>query len=257
MAEPTKRCSKCGIEKSLESCFYFDKRRGAHVASCRTCGNLMSRAWQKNNPAKDAAIHARYLKTAKGRVTAAKIMKNAIPKQMVWRTNNKERLCGYSAKFRSNLSPEGRENMKNVQLKYDLHKNYKMTVGEYEDRLAKQNGVCAICHQPPKTGGKKAAARLHVDHDHVTDRVRGLLCGSCNTGMGLLKDSAELLLSAARYLKEFNNGDSGITEGQRKDRESDERTCFWQTPLWLQQGAESEIKEAGFGDCIVRSKEVQ
>lgn len=42
--------------------------------------------------------------------------------------------------------------------------------------LAAQGGRCAICRKPPKIGGR----RLHVDHDHVTGRIRGLLCHYCN-----------------------------------------------------------------------------
>lgn len=44
----------------------------------------------------------------------------------------------------------------------------------YDRLIAAQGGVCAICGAPPKT------RRLHIDHDHRTDRVRGLLCQRCN-----------------------------------------------------------------------------
>jgi len=57
----------------------------------------------------------------------------------------------------------------------------------------KQGGVCAICKSPPP---------LTVDHCHKTGRIRGLLCGSCNRGIGLLKDNIDILLQAARYLKQ-------------------------------------------------------
>jgi hypothetical protein len=57
--------------------------------------------------------------------------------------------------------------------------------------------VCAICRQPERTPGRALA----VDHDHATGEVRGLLCGNCNRGIGFLGDSAELLESAAGYLR--------------------------------------------------------
>ncbi len=56
-----------------------------------------------------------------------------------------------------------------------------------------QNGGCAICGQPQER-------RLHVDHDHKTGRIRGLLCGSCNRAIGLLKESVASLASAIGYL---------------------------------------------------------
>ena len=49
----------------------------------------------------------------------------------------------------------------------------------YERLLEAQDGVCAICGNPPKIGGK----RLHVDHNHRTGRVRGLLCFRCNRAL--------------------------------------------------------------------------
>lgn len=61
--------------------------------------------------------------------------------------------------------------------------------------LQKQNGKCAICGT--KDFGKKAP---NVDHCHATGVIRGLLCCSCNRGIGLLKDDPELLLKAAGYL---------------------------------------------------------
>jgi hypothetical protein len=59
-----------------------------------------------------------------------------------------------------------------------------------------QGWVCAICGNPTATGH-----RLAVDHDHTTHRVRGLLCESCNNGLGRFKDSPELLRLAALYLE--------------------------------------------------------
>lgn len=61
--------------------------------------------------------------------------------------------------------------------------------------LVKQGGVCKTCQRPPKV------YRLHVDHDHVTGRVRGILCGRCNWVLGLIKDSPTLLKALQEYLQ--------------------------------------------------------
>jgi len=70
-----------------------------------------------------------------------------------------------------------------------------LTIEDYEQMFENQDGVCAICANPP---GKKMLA---IDHNHETGEVRGLLCGSCNTGIGLLQDSPDILAAALEYLQ--------------------------------------------------------
>lgn len=82
-----------------------------------------------------------------------------------------------------------------------LEKTFGITNDEYESMLASQKGLCAICHQPERIVNKRGVKRLAVDHDHVTGKVRQLLCNDCNTGVGLFKENPELLLSAVEYLK--------------------------------------------------------
>ena len=66
----------------------------------------------------------------------------------------------------------------------------KVTDDEYEGMLAEQGGVCAICGNPPKV------KRLHVDHDHATGVIRGLLCHRCNRALATWVSPAWLLLAA-------------------------------------------------------------
>jgi hypothetical protein len=75
---------------------------------------------------------------------------------------------------------------------------YGLTDEDYRHMLEKQGGVCAICHR--KNGSNNR--RLHVDHDHKTEKVRGLLCGTCNTGIGLLRDKLSMLYKAIAYLED-------------------------------------------------------
>lgn len=73
---------------------------------------------------------------------------------------------------------------------------YNISLDDYKVLLAKQNGTCAICQQVCSSG-----RRLAVDHCHKTQKVRGLLCGSCNQAIGLLKDNKEIMQSAIKYLE--------------------------------------------------------
>jgi len=86
-----------------------------------------------------------------------------------------------------------RESTRRSQLKH----SYGITPEEYNERLEDQKGLCKICGTDKPTGKWKVFA---VDHCHYTGRVRGLLCNECNRGIGLLRDSAELLRKAADYL---------------------------------------------------------
>jgi hypothetical protein len=80
-----------------------------------------------------------------------------------------------------------------------LRKRYGIGIEDYGNLLAEQSGNCAICRRAgPGVSGRQ---RLFVDHDHRTLIVRGLLCYRCNTGCGNFKDSAKVLLAAARYLE--------------------------------------------------------
>lgn len=75
-----------------------------------------------------------------------------------------------------------------------LKRLYGITLVDYDVLFKKQCGLCAICKQPP------VAIYFHVDHDHSTNQIRGLLCRDCNTGIGLLKDDVDRLRQAIEYL---------------------------------------------------------
>lgn len=80
-----------------------------------------------------------------------------------------------------------------------LKRKYGITLEQYEIMLVDQGGVCAICGGPHVGTGDA----YHVDHDHQTGGVRGLLCGTCNTGLGQFKDSSAVMEKAISYLRKF------------------------------------------------------
>ena len=83
------------------------------------------------------------------------------------------------------------------QWKYFL-REYGMLPADYDRWLEAQNYECAICG----THTEDLPKALAVDHNHRTGNVRGLLCGSCNAGLGMFKDDPERLEEAIRYLRE-------------------------------------------------------
>lgn len=80
-----------------------------------------------------------------------------------------------------------------------LEKRYGITEAEFLQLLEDQNGECAICGA--ENGLVTRKAKLAIDHDHTTGAIRGLLCMSCNTALGNLRDDPALLRAAADYIE--------------------------------------------------------
>ena len=70
---------------------------------------------------------------------------------------------------------------------------YNMSPIGYDELLKKQENKCAICCQP-------SVRTLHLDHDHKTGKIRGLLCYGCNLALGLMKDDPSILAAGIKYL---------------------------------------------------------
>jgi hypothetical protein len=81
---------------------------------------------------------------------------------------------------------------------YDLKRRFGFSMGEYNLMIKAQGGVCAICANNDPGSRTK---RFHVDHCHDSGRIRGLLCQSCNNGIGRFRDKPDLLRLAAEYLE--------------------------------------------------------
>ncbi len=79
---------------------------------------------------------------------------------------------------------------------------YGITLDDYHTMLASQGNSCAICETPSVHKKRKS---FDVDHCHTTNKVRGLLCHSCNVGIGFLKDNVKLLERAILYLTKHSS----------------------------------------------------
>lgn len=161
--ESERLCGRCNQVLPLE---LFPKNlvKGKYLSSwCQKCTNAYMRQHRQDN-----AEHYSKYEAARYRANREKI---------------RERV-------RKNRTPEADRNLK---LKY----GYGLTLEAYDELLAQQEYVCAICKKPPNGKFKFLA----VDHDHITGRIRGLLCTTCNLGLGALKDSKNILRAALAYLE--------------------------------------------------------
>jgi hypothetical protein len=80
-----------------------------------------------------------------------------------------------------------------------LRRKYGIDQESYLQRLAAQGGCCAICEKPAES---ERDGKLRVDHCHSTGKIRGLLCDSCNVGLGKFGDNIDSLTVAIMYLRQ-------------------------------------------------------
>jgi hypothetical protein len=114
---------------------------------------------------------------------------DAIARAKKWREDNIDRFRENQRRMRA--TPEAKKKAR----AYHLGRTHGITPEQYDEMLAAQGGGCAICKRPPRED-----ISLHVDHDHETGKVRGLLCFRCNNSLGDLEDDPVLVRAAAKYL---------------------------------------------------------
>jgi hypothetical protein len=112
----------------------------------------------------------------------------------------KEGITAYCKPCKTSVNQNWRDNnpelYKQSQLRQRRKREYKLSDKDMEGMLKYQQYQCGIC----KTS---IGWNCHVDHDHKTNKVRGLLCGTCNIGLGMFKDSSVILNNAIEYLFKY------------------------------------------------------
>ena len=98
--------------------------------------------------------------------------------------------------YRSNY-----RSVKNTQLK----STYGVTLEFIEDMYDRQEGLCCICQSEVFINTTDKSLQGYIDHNHDTLEIRGILCTRCNTGLGMFKDSPDILEKAISYLKDKGN----------------------------------------------------
>lgn len=129
-----------------------------------------------------------------------------------WAKENPEKNRIKGTRFRENNPVASRR----ISFRSNLKRFYGLTENEYSGMFDAQNGKCAVCELHlvsqldetrinSKGQGHAPNNFARVDHCHTTGEIRGLLCFSCNVGLGKFKDDEELLLRAVRYLRNLRN----------------------------------------------------
>lgn len=185
-------------------------RKGSHHTSESLALMRAWRASQRNSPEsnakrrdsvkaswEDPEVHAARSAALKG-VAGRKLFTNCgycgdlLPLRIKGQSGPKARFCSSAC---SNASYR----------EYHLHSQYGMSNAEYDEMLRTQCGVCAVCGSTDAGSGGRGrrggGGAFHVDHDHKTGKVRGLVCGLCNRMLGQSRDDPAILRAGAAYLE--------------------------------------------------------
>lgn len=79
---------------------------------------------------------------------------------------------------------------------FNLLRDYGITLAEFEEMIRRQDDKCAICEDPLPAGRNS-----HLDHNHQTGKIRGILCAHCNRSLGGFKECPRRLQAAIDYLR--------------------------------------------------------
>jgi uncharacterized CHY-type Zn-finger protein len=189
-----KVCSKCRVEQPIANFHRHARSADGLYPQCKECNittaaawyaknseaaRQRSREWQAKNPDKVRAIKRRWeaknleAVRQKSREWYAKNPEAARQSRREWRAKNPGKVLANARRRTYGISPEDVIALRKAQ-----------------------GGKCPGCLRE-----FSSLFRDHVDHDHATGRIRGILCSNCNSGMGLLKDDPEILLRLAAYLR--------------------------------------------------------
>jgi hypothetical protein len=162
-----KVCRSCGEARPLDEFYRAKGTRDGLRGECKSCNRAAKRERYAANPQKYVAMVRR------------------------WQRTNPARLREYRDK--RNARPE----IKRQQRDMYYRRTYGISADEVDEMLEAQNGRCAICGAKPER-----LASMHIDHDHEHGHLRGLLCLSCNQGLGQFRDDPAILLRAIVYLRQ-------------------------------------------------------
>ncbi len=160
-----KRCKGCSEVKAVDSFYANPTGRQGVRPECKDCTKQRRREWYARNSASE------------------------VERVRQWALANPDKVAARIA------AATGSAQKKVADRKSHLRRKYGMTLEDYDRMFEAQGRVCAICDE-----ARPKERTLHVDHDHETGVVRGLLCFRCNNALGDFREDHELFERAADYL---------------------------------------------------------
>lgn len=185
-----KCCSKCKEEKSMVCFDKSSSTKDGYAFQCKVC---------KSSPVKAKRLVARLKRHREAMLAQSLLVEKCCTKCglvkpisdfILLKTGTRRGDCKKCSYRASHIA----------RRKKHLLDKYGLTPEEYEAKSASQSHLCEICNKVEA----HANCSLAVDHDHNTNKVRGLLCSSCNLLLGHAKDSVAILKKSILYLKKYS-----------------------------------------------------
>lgn len=175
------RCDECANWISRSEEVRGQTRTGRHVVVCRGCNRKMHTGWLADHPATKNSVSLRQTQEA--------LFRQYQEEKAAEQRREDERLRVVHEIKRKEDARKSAEHIQDQRAKrYGLSRSQlALVVGD---------ATCDICGKSDPKGGQGFC----VDHCHTTGAVRGFLCGSCNTGLGMFKDSPEVMAKAIAYI---------------------------------------------------------
>jgi Recombination endonuclease VII len=175
---PEKHCPRCDKMKPLDAFSQQASGQYGKASRCRECEKVRHRQYRSSHtpdPIKKRAQNQKYYALCQER-----------------RAEDAEYAEAYTLR-------ERRKSQSRDKRKGGLRRRG-VTLDQYQEMYKAQHGLCALCGNPEKIKNTTGVIALAVDHDHVTGKIRGLLCMRCNVNLSILED-AEFVEKAQPYLK--------------------------------------------------------
>ena len=184
-------CNGCGINKSVSE-YYADRTKAYGIRpECKKClGHKLSVAYWKDNGR---------------RVKKSNQAKNKRINDVEWAKNEREKRREW---YRRNPDKGKEGNLKAV---------WGISLDQFNELKNNQGGKCAICMEIPKSD-----KHFHVDHNHITGEIRGLLCSNCNVGFGNFKENEQILRNAINYINNYPQSNKTKLYAKSKNRQRPE-----------------------------------
>lgn len=186
-----KVCRDCGAMKSLSEFPVQSKRSDGRGSYCNPCMNERRKASYRRRKAADG-------KPVKDRLDLPGFRRcpdcgEVKALEEFPRSRNAREGRGAYCKPCHNLrGKESKQRLYGGTRQYHLKRRYGISAAEVEAMVQAQGGLCLVCRERPAE---------HVDHDHLSGAVRGVLCFSCNGGLGLFRDRVDIMANAITYLE--------------------------------------------------------